>query len=239
MQKNHRVHIYRWNAISLSPMGILPGGTGNVLSIEVGIPQTLAKAAQVLVSEDSSVRQIDVGKCDAATWEESRYFLLRVASGFDAQRINMASRELRDKYGRMAYFIGALQAVPESTAVRYTFTRDGEDVEVEGFTCLIENAGNMGVQGVSLAPDISISDGLLDVICVYNLDFASLSSAAKSITNKPLNPESFRHWRAREVTIVSDPPQPVVGDGEKWGETPVTIEVLPGAISIIAPADAS
>jgi diacylglycerol kinase family enzyme len=92
------------------PMGILPGGTGNVLSIE------LAGAAQVLISEDSSVRQIDVGKCDAASWEESRYFLLRVASGFDAQRINMASRELRDKYGRMAYFIGALQAVPESTA---------------------------------------------------------------------------------------------------------------------------
>ena len=221
------------------PMGILPGGTGNVLSIEVGIPQTLAGAAQVLVSEDSSVRQIDVGKCDAATWEESRYFLLRVASGFDAQRINMASRELRDKYGRMAYFIGALQAVPESTAVRYTFKLDGEDVEVEGFTCLVENAGNIGIQGVSLALDISISDGLLDVICVYNLDFASLSSAAKSITNKPLDPESFRHWRAREVTIVSDPPQPVVGDGEKWGETPVTVKVLPGAIGIIAPADAS
>jgi diacylglycerol kinase (ATP) len=221
------------------PMGILPGGTGNVLSIEVGIPQTLAKAAQVLVSEDSSVRQIDVGKCDAANWAESRYFLLRVASGFDAQRINMTSRELRNKYGRMAYFIGALQAVPESKAVRYTFTLDGEQMEVEGFTCLVENAGNMGVQGVSLAPDISISDGLLDVICVYNLDFASLSSAAKSVTNKPLDPENFQHWRAREVTIVSDPPQPVVGDGEKWGETPVTVKVLPDAISVISPAEAS
>jgi YegS/Rv2252/BmrU family lipid kinase len=221
------------------PMGILPGGTGNVLSIEVGVPQKLAGAAQVLVSEDSSVRQIDVGKCDAATWEESRYFLLRVASGFDAQRINMTSRELRDKYGRMAYFIGALQAVPESKSVRYTFTLDGERKEVEGFTCLVENAGNMGISGVSLASDVSISDGLLDVFCVYNLDFASLSSAAKSITNKPLDPESFRHWQAREVTIASDPPQPVVGDGEKWGETPVTIKVLPGAIGVIAPADAT
>ena len=42
-----------------------------------------------------------------------------------------------------------------------------------------------------------------------------------------------------EVTIASDPPQPIVGDGEKWGETPVTIKVLPGAIGVIAPADAS
>jgi diacylglycerol kinase (ATP) len=102
------------------PMGILPGGTGNVLSIKVGIPQTLAEAANVLASDDSVIRQIDVGKCDAANWEDSRYFLLRAATGFEAQRINMTSRELRDKYGRMAYFIGALQAVPESKAVRYT-----------------------------------------------------------------------------------------------------------------------
>ena len=219
------------------PMGIFPGGTGNVLSIEVGIPQTLAEAAKAIVSEDSVVRQIDVGQCNAANWDESRYFLLRVATGFDAQRINMTSRELRDKYGRMAYFVGALQAIPESKSVRYTFTLDGEAVEVEGFTCLVENAGNMGVSGVSLASDVSISDGLLDVFCVYNLDFNSLTSAVKSITNKPLDLESFRHWRAQEVTIESEPSQPVVGDGEKWGETPVTIKVLPGAIGVIAPAE--
>jgi YegS/Rv2252/BmrU family lipid kinase len=221
------------------PMGILPGGTGNVLSIEVGVPQTLAEAAKAIVNEDSIIRQIDVGQCDADDWEESKYFLLRVASGFDAQRINMTSRELRDKYGRMAYFIGALQAVPESKAVRYTFTLDGAAMEVEGFTCLVENAGNMGVSGVSLASDVNISDGLLDVFCVYNLDFNSLTSTVKSITNKPLDPDSFRHWRAKEVTIESDPPQPVVGDGEKWGETPVTVKVLPGAINVIAPPNAS
>ena len=221
------------------PMGILPGGTGNVLSIEVGVSQTLAEAAKAIVNEDSIIRQIDVGQCDADDWEESKYFLLRVASGFDAQRINMTSRELRDKYGRMAYFIGALQAIPESKAVRYSFILDGERKEVEGFTCLIENAGNMGIPGISLASDVSISDGFLDVFCVYNLDFASLSSAAKSITNKPLDPKNFRHWQAREVTIVSDPPQPVVGDGEKWGETPVTVKALAGAINVIVPAGAS
>jgi diacylglycerol kinase family enzyme len=151
----------------------------------------------------------------------------------------MTSRELRDKYGRMAYFIGGLQAIPESKAVRYTFTLDSEDVEVEGFTCLVENAGNMGIPGVSLASDVSISDGLLDVFCVDNLDFNSLTATIKSITNQPLDPDSFRHWRAREVILASDPPQPVVGDGEKWGETPVTVKVLAGAIGVITPADAT
>lgn len=217
------------------PMGILPGGTGNLLSIELGIPQALADAARVLVSEDSVVRQIDVGQCDADHWEEPRHFLLRVASGFDAQRINLTSRELRDKFGRIAYFIGALQAIPASKAVQYEFTLDGKQMEVEGFTCLVANAGNMGLQGVSLAPDISVNDGILDVICVYNLDFESLASVVKGITNQPLDPEYFLHERVREVTIVSDPPQPVVGDGEEWGETPVTVRVLPEAIGVVTP----
>jgi diacylglycerol kinase family enzyme len=148
----------------------------------------------------------------------------------------MTGRELRNRFGRMAYFVGALQAIPESTAVQYTFTLDGEQVQVEGFTCLVANAGTMGIEGVSLAPDIAIDDGLLDVISVSNLDFASLSAAVRSITNQPPDPEHFRHWRAQEVTIASDPAQPVVGDGEKWDETPVTIKVLPGAIGVITPA---
>jgi len=217
------------------PLGILPGGTGNVLSIEVGIPQTLAEAAKVIVGDDSVIRQVDVGQCENKDWEDPRHFLLRVATGFDAQRINLTGRELRDRYGKMAYFIGALRAIPETKPVKYTFTLDGEMVEVEAITCLVENAGNMGIQGLSLAPDISISDGFLDVICVYNLDFASLSSAVKSIANIDLEPENFRHFRAREVTIDCDPPQPVVGDGEKWGETPVTIRLLPGAIDVVSP----
>ncbi|MDX1379461.1 MAG: hypothetical protein R3307_11470, partial [Anaerolineales bacterium] len=161
------------------------------------------------------------------------------ASGFDAQRINLTSRDLRDRFGRMAYFIGALQALPESKAVHYAFTLDGKQMEVEGFTCLVANAGNMGLQGVSLAPDISVNDGILDVICVYNLDFVSLASVVKGIANQPLDPEYFLHERVQEVTIESDPPQPVVGDGEKWGETPITIRVLPGAIGVVTPAKSS
>ena len=40
-----------------------------------------------------------------------------------------------------------------------------------------------------------------------------------------------------EITIEVDPPQPVVGDGETWGETPITATVLPSAVSVITPAE--
>lgn len=208
------------------PMAVLPGGTGNIFSIELGIPTDLAAAVQLIVSEDSQVREIDVGQCG------DNLFLLRVGAGFYAKRINMTSRELRDKYGKLSYFIAGVQAIPETQHLTYRFTIDGQVVEEKGYSCMIQNAGNMGKQGVMLAPGISITDGLLDVILFKTLDF---SSSAK--TDDSMDPSALGHWRGKEITIEVDPPQPVVGDGESWGETPITATVLPSAVSVITPAD--
>jgi YegS/Rv2252/BmrU family lipid kinase len=208
-------------------LGVVPGGTGNVLSIELDIPQASDEAAQLLVSPDAQTQKVDIGQSG------EKVFLLRAYVGFDAQRIQLTTREMRDRYGRMAYLIAALKAIPESKAIRYRLTLDNEDVECEGFTCIVQNAGNMGVPGLSLVPDVSISDGLLDVIAIHGLDPLSVASALGSIADTPLDPDRFHHWQAREITIATDSPQAVIGDGEAWGETPITMKVLPGAVRVI------
>jgi diacylglycerol kinase (ATP) len=208
-------------------LGVLPGGTGNVLSIELDIPQDLEEAARLLISADAQIRKVDVGQ----SGEKS--FLLRAYVGFDAQRIQLTTREMRDRFGKIAYLIAALRAIPESKAIRYRVTLDDEEVECEGFTCIVGNAGNMGVRGLSLVPDISISDGLLDVVVIRGLDPLSLASALSSILDTPLDPDGFHHWQAKEIAIATDQPQTVIGDGELWGETPITIRVLPGAVRVI------
>ena len=211
------------------PLALLPGGTGNLMSIELGLPQVMEKAAELLASDESQMRAIDVGQCG------EYHFLLRVYLGFDAQRISITTRQMRDRYGKAAYAIAALKAIPQSKAVHYRFTVDGEQVESEGFTVMVENAGSLGAGDLSLAPDVSISDGLLDLFCLYNFDFKGLKAATASIIGKPYDPGQFHHWRAKDITIESDPPQPIIGDGENWGKTPITIRALPGAVHIITP----
>jgi diacylglycerol kinase family enzyme len=207
-------------------MAVLPGGTGNIFSIELGIPGDLAAAAEVIVNEDSVVRKIDVGQCGDTN------FLLRVGAGFYAKRINATSRELRDQFGKLSYFIAGLQAIPETQHLTYRFTLDGEVVEEKGYSAMIQNAGNMGVQGLMLAPGISITDGYLDAILFKTLDTSALGK-----TDGPVDPKVLSHWRAKEIVIEVDPPQPVVGDGEMWGETPITATVLPSAVSVFTPAE--
>jgi YegS/Rv2252/BmrU family lipid kinase len=213
------------------PLALLPGGTGNVLSVELGIPQDLADAARLAAGQDARVQRIDVGLCG------DRRFLLRVGIGYHARRISMATRELRDRLGKLAYFVAGMQALPSSEVVRYQFTLDGEEVEAEGAACLVENAGSIGLPDLKLVPGTSISDGLLDLVLTRDVDFGALFSAAASIAGLPEESEELQHWSAREIEIVTEPPEDVVVDGEPWGQTPCTLKVLPEALGVIAPSD--
>ena len=160
--------------------------------------------------------------------------LKRALVGFDAQQIQLVTRKMRDHYGKMAYFLAALKAIPESKRLGLQLVLDGQEVESEGFACIVGNAANMGMRGLSLSRDVSVSDGLLDLFAMRGFDLKSLVSAVASIANRPLDADSFRHWQARETTITTDPTRAVIGDGDSWGETPTSTRILPGTVQAIA-----
>jgi YegS/Rv2252/BmrU family lipid kinase len=192
------------------PMAILPGGTANLMSVELGIPKDLSEAAKIMIDPESVVRWIDMGQVG-----EQR-FMLRVGMGFSGEKVKLADRELKDKWGILAYSIAGLKALKTAPMAKYHITVDGEGFETDGKTCLIDNAGNMGSQGVAPSKTISISDGLLDMRGHEDQD-------------------AVKHWQGREIYIKCDPPQDVQGDGEIWGQTPVSVQVLPGVLPIMTP----
>ena len=42
-------------------------------------------------------------------------------------------------------------------------------------------------------------------------------------------------YQAKEVSIDTDPDQPVWTDGEYTGRTPISMKVLPGALTVVVP----
>ena len=210
------------------PLAILPGGTANLMSVELGIPRDLAKAAQVACSEESVVREVDMGEAG------EHKFMLRVGIGFPAEKVILADRDLKDKYGLAAYTIAAFKAMDTSQEVAYTLNIDGEQINVDGVGCRVDNSSNIGVPGVSLIPNADVSDGYFNVLVWRDIDL-STSSVAASIRNKETVADLYHHWRAKEITIETDQPQPIQGDGEVWGPTPISIKVLPGAMRVLVP----
>jgi len=208
-------------------LAILPGGTANLLSVELGIPKDLTKAAEIAASTDSAIKSIDVGEIGGT------YFLLRVGLGIAAQKVEFADREMKDRYGIMAYSIAALKAMKDAKQVKYTINLDGKVFEEEGITCLIDNAGNFGVSGFSASKNISMFDGLLDVILVRDRSFRSFVAIGKSVASSSPTQDTVHHWQAKEIQISTDPPQSIQVDGEIGWETPVSIKVVPGAVRVL------
>ena len=170
---------------------------------------------------------------------EDQYFILRVGTGLEADMVEGADRELKNRLGTLAYALSALQAIQNPTVSRYRLTIDGQQLEHEGISCLICNSGNLGSAGIALSSATSIRDGLLDVFVLEQANLSSLLSLTRDVlTQTKPTTATLQHWQGREITLVAEPSQTVQADGEVLGQTPVTAKVLPGVVRVLVPSDA-
>lgn len=228
-------------------LAILPGGTANVMSVELGIPGKLEDALRVAADPASKVRSVDLGTVN------DRPFVLRVGLGLEAEMVAGADRESKDKYGVFAYLLAAAQNIATLQVAHYRLVIDGEEIDVEGLTCIVANSGNIGLSGVNLIADTTVDDGLLDVIVIEQAGVKTFldvigsvlgvgqatsdnATAQASETKRALG-SAIRRWQAREVEITSDPPQSIQSDGELLEGNHLHCRVMPGALRVLVPAD--
>lgn len=211
------------------PLAILPGGTANVMAMELNLPLDLTAACQLLCGEDYSLRPVDMGHAG------NRPFILRLGLGLEAAMVEGANPDLKFRVGTLAYAFSILQAIQNPVVANYEIILDGEMVHCEGVTCLVANTANMGVFGSTLSPTTSVSDGLLDVFVVQKADLGSVLSLAASVVTGQENAQAMQHWQARAITVVSDPVQTLQADGEIIGQSPIQAQVIPNAVQIVVP----
>jgi YegS/Rv2252/BmrU family lipid kinase len=211
-----------------TPMAIIPGGTANVVSKELGIPQSTPQALELLKSDAFEVIHMDMAEVNELP------FLIRVNFGIMADMVIEASRELKDKVGQLAYGITALRTMAASQPISYRMVIDGEEVIQSGVALTVTNCGNIGIGNYSFLPDISVNDGYLDVLLLRE---ASLLSVLK-VTGTTLlqtGSEVVLHWPCREVKIVFTQPEPCIVDDFEHTAQSLHIKVLPGILKVVVP----
>jgi len=204
------------------PLGILPGGTGNGFARENGIPTRLAPAVELLCTS----RQ--VRRVDAARIGES-YFIQRMYAGIEPEE--QTSRELKNKYGVLAYVMTTARRVRTSHPTEYQLTIDGQQHVARAFQVYVVNSGMTG-KGVAPMGEYSITDGLLEVV-VLSADPVSALTAQQRMFHLPLRSAALSAWRGRRITLEADTPRTIWTDGELHGKTPVTVEVVPAALPVV------
>ena len=93
----------------MTPVGVIPLGTGNGLAAEIGLSRHPAHAAWELLRFEP--RRIPVGRIECLAPDGStkvRYFLISAGVGADAEMLYRLNTETKDRYGLWAYYFHAL-----------------------------------------------------------------------------------------------------------------------------------
>ena len=212
-------------------LAIVPTGTQNVLAYELGLANIpLDRLCSLMASGKS--RSIDVGKLDG------RYFTLMAGFGFDAVVVRDVQRQIKDLIGPAAYALSTLAALTKYRSTSMRLTLDGETFTTEAFLLIVANSASYAYHHVKLAPFASLDDGWLD-ICVFERPptdrFGFAAQVVALFTSRHLRDPRVRYYRARSIKIDSVPSAAVQLDGDIFGSTPVSIEVVPRALSVFAP----
>ncbi len=207
------------------PMAILPGGTGNAMAFELNIPRDLRQAAQLIVASKKR-RTIDLARIG------ERVFMLRTYTGKQAE--DAASREMKDKYGNLAYVAEGLKILRHPPEAHYHATIDGEEFKGKAMICYVFNAGASGGVALPGIADVDVSDGLLDFF-VISKGVKPLRAVSHYVLKVGNSQAGVYRWQGREIMIEADPPQNVWIDGETYGQTPVTVQVIPQALQVVVP----
>lgn len=211
-------------------LGIIPGGTANVISKELGIPQDPEEALALLLNGEAEIMAMDMGLVNGSP------FLLRINLGIMADMVITADPELKDNFGQLAYGITALESTLNAEPIDFKLLIDGEEINESGVSLTITNAGNIGIGDFSILPGISVRDGFLDIVLMNNADILSLLRVAGS-TLFQTGSDVLKHWRCKEVFLQLAKPQKYICDDSEKKADALHIKVMPAVLDVLVPGN--
>jgi diacylglycerol kinase family enzyme len=220
------------------PMGLLPGGTGNLLARNLGLAiDDLETALTVaLTGRDAD---IDVGE---VSWDggEPDIFLVMSGMGLDAEIMAEVDEGLKRRVGWWAYVLSGVGAIFRlGFAVR---VHAGGDRQVfqHARTVLVANCGEL-TGGLRLVPEAEVDDGLLDVVLATPRSLPGwLAIALHFVSASRRGHGPLVHLQDRQVTVRTAEPVAAQLDGDAVGaKRLMTCRVRPGALTVRLPTAVS
>lgn len=208
------------------PALLLPLGTGNDLVRTLGI-RSLDHALSLLQS--GRVIWADAGEV------EGRLFANILSCGFDGEVAELINTKFKWLRGTPAYVAAVFTALGSFKPVQLRLTTEGEVIEKKVMLCAVANAKTYG-GGMKIAPDASITDGLLDIILLEEVGVLEfMRQFPKVFTGAHLSHPAISVHRARTVIMEADRLLPLGIDGDVMKRQKVEVRALPSVLPLIVP----
>jgi YegS/Rv2252/BmrU family lipid kinase len=210
-----------------TPLAVIPAGTGNDLSLALGIPRNPVAAARA-AAEDllaGQLRAVDAGRTGGRWWATV------LCCGFDSAVSDRANR-LRWPKGRRRYDVAILAELAQLRPRELTLVLDGEEQTIPVTLVAVGNTPWYG-GGMKVCPGADPSDGLFDVTVVGPLRRLELVRQRPRLTDGTHNENAaVTVHRAARVEL-SSPGVTTYADGEPVAPLPAVAECVPEALRIV------
>jgi diacylglycerol kinase (ATP) len=212
-------------------LAIIAAGTGNDVARGLGLPVHDPVRAADLVTLGVP-RTVDAGRRTDAPGEE-HWFAGVLGAGFDSL-VNERANTWPWPKGKMRYNLAILRELPLFRAIPYVVTVDGVRHETRAMLVAVGNGPSYG-GGMRVLPDAQLDDGLLDVLVVHDVSTTEFLKVFPTVfkgahTTHP----AVEILRGRQVTLEA---RGIVAyaDGERFAPLPLTVEAVPGALTVLVP----
>lgn len=208
-------------------LAILPLGTANSFARGAGIPLEL----------DEAVRTALGGRADRVALGRvgERYFVNGIALGLPVELSEATPHWFKRIAGPLSYPLVGLPRLARYTGFRCRLASDGETFEAHAVDLRIANGGYQGGVLVAEGAEIGSADLLVRVVTGRSA-WPLVRAWLGWLTGREADASDVKSWRARDVFIRTRPRQSVAADGEVIGQTPLRVQVAPGALWLIRPA---
>jgi YegS/Rv2252/BmrU family lipid kinase len=214
------------------PLGVIARGTANAFANAMGIPTTIDAACETILQ--ANTKTVDAALCNG------KPMVLLAGIGFEAETVERADREAKNRFGMLAYVLAGLQQLRNLEPFETEIETEDKIISVTASALTVANAApatSVLAQGPS---GLIVDDGLLDLTIVAPSNKAGAIAATyhllqSALSGTPTDRDDIGYLRASRFKITTNPPQKVVLDGEMVGTTPVDIECVPGGLTIFVP----
>lgn len=222
-------------------LGFVPRGTGGDLRKTLGIGKELKSCLPVLAQGHTRSADLGAVKFEDHQGQEVRRLYVNITSfgigGLVDKKVNESSKALG---GKTSFFIGTLKALfAYQNKLVHLKVSSGEETALDE-SLRINNVAVANGQyfggGMWVAPNARMDDGLFDVIILGDMNKRDvIFKASRIYKGTHLALEKVKMVRGSHVEATCEEEVLIDMDGEQPGRLPITLDVLPKAIRLIAP----
>ncbi len=220
-------------------LAIASAGTGKDLVRSLGT-RTFSQMLDALdAGHTSAIDLALLNYVDAESGEPASRYFANVADmglGADVARRIEASPSGKAFGGMVSYLVQAVKTIRVFKGKQIRLEIDGETVFDGAAQMVVFCNGGFFAGGMKIAPLSSLRDGLLDVVVLEEVSRRALltSLLPRVYIGRHIGQDGVHHFHARRARIDTPEPFLVELDGELPGVSPVSVEIAPQILKVIA-----